>query len=112
MFTGKDLAATLIDQNEGWRLAPRRVPDPASFLSDWPYSLWPNKYIVRGEQLTMRECVVDFDVITELTFTDREALQAWMAQLLASGKVAADEAKFLDRAKTRAYVVEEHVTSG
>ncbi len=74
--------------------------------------VYKRRYVRRGEKLTTEGGAVDFDVITELAFTDREAFQAWMAQLLASGKVAADEAKFLNRSKTRAYVVEEHVTSG
>jgi EthD domain len=51
---------------------------------------------------------VDFDVVTELAFPDRAALVAWMIQL----SVAADETKFLDRSRTRAYVFEERVTSG
>ena len=74
--------------------------------------VYKRRYVRPGEKLTTEGGAVDFDVITELAFSDREAFQAWMAQLLASGKVAADEAKFLNRSKTRAYVVEEHVTSG
>lgn len=74
--------------------------------------VYKRRYVRQGEKLAGEGGAVDFDVITELAFTDREAFQAWMAQLLVSGKVAADEAKFLDRAKTRACVVEEHVTSG
>jgi hypothetical protein len=53
--------------------------------------------------------------MTELAFPDRAAFLAWMAQLSGPGvgeQVAVDEAKFLDRSRTRAYVVEEHVTSG
>jgi hypothetical protein len=48
-------------------------------------------------------------------FPDRAAFLAWMAQLSRPGigeQVAADEARFLDRSRTRAYVVEEHMTSG
>jgi len=74
--------------------------------------VYKRRYVRQEENLASEGGAVDFDVITELAFADREAFQAWMAHLLASGKVAADEAKFLDRAKTRAYVVEEHVTSG
>jgi len=74
--------------------------------------VYKRRYVRREEKLASEGGAVDFDVITELAFSDREAFQAWMAQLLASGKVAADEAKFLNRSKTRAYVVEEHVTSG
>ena len=53
--------------------------------------------------------------MTELVFPDRAAFLAWMARLSGLGtgaQVAADEAKFLDRSRTKAYVVEEHVTSG
>jgi hypothetical protein len=52
--------------------------------------------------------------VTELGFSDRDAFLAWMAQLSAPGvgeQVAADESRFLDRSRTRAYVVQEHVTS-
>jgi hypothetical protein len=58
---------------------------------------------------------VDYDDVTEQGFFDRPAFLAWMAQLSGPGigeQVATDEAKFLDRSRTRAYVVEEHVTSG
>jgi len=71
--------------------------------------------VLWGEELTKEGGAVDFDVVTELGFPDRAAFLAWMAQLSGPGvgeQVAADEAKFLDRSRTRAYVVEEHVTSG
>jgi len=77
-------------------------------------SLYKRRYIVRGEQLTRDGGAVDFDVMTELGFPDRAAFLAWMAQLSgpeAGPRVAADEAKFLDRSLTRAYAVDEHVTS-
>ena len=68
------------------------------------------RYIVRGEELTKEGGAVDFDVMTELQFPDRAAFLAWMAQLSGPGageQVAADEARFLDRSRTRAYVIEE-----
>ena len=77
--------------------------------------VYKRRYLVRGEELTKEGGAVDFDVVTELGFPDRAAFLAWMAQLSGPGvgeQVAADEAKFLDRSRTRAYVVEEHVTSG
>ena len=70
-------------------------------------------YLVPGEKLTKDGGTVDFDVITELGFPDRAAFLAWIARLSGPGageQVAADEAKFLDRSRTRAYVVEEYVT--
>ena len=53
----------------------------------------------------------DFDIVTELVFPNRVAYQAWAATMYASGSgVADDEMNFLDRTRTRSYVVEEHVT--
>ncbi len=68
--------------------------------------LYKRRY--RGERLTRANGTIDFDVVTELGFADRASYLAWMAQLADSdGQVAADEARFLDRSRTRAYVVEE-----
>ena len=77
--------------------------------------VYKRRYVVRSEELTKEGSTADFDVVTELGFPDRAAFLAWMARLSGPGageQVAADEAKFLDRSRTRAYVVEEHVTSG
>ena len=55
----------------------------------------------------------EFDVMTELVFTDRNTFDSWMAALAkpeASALVVADEEKFLNRSRTRAYVVDERVT--
>jgi hypothetical protein len=53
----------------------------------------------------------DFDIVTELVFTDRAAYQSWASTMYAPGSgVADDEMNFLDRTRTRSYVVEEHVT--
>ncbi len=76
--------------------------------------IYRRRYL-RGEKLTKEGGAVDFDVVTELAFPDRAAFLAWMAQLSGPGageQVAADEAKFLDRSRTKAYVIEEYVTSG
>lgn len=76
-------------------------------------TIYKRRYIVRGEELTQDGGAADFDVMTEVGFPDRAAFLAWMEQLSgpeAGPKVAADEAKFLDRSRTRAYVVDEHVT--
>jgi hypothetical protein len=53
----------------------------------------------------------DFDIVTELVFPDRVAYQDWVSTMYAPGSgVADDEMNFLDRSRTRSYVVEEHVT--
>jgi hypothetical protein len=49
--------------------------------------------------------------MTELVFADRDDLSAWMASL-GGDEIARDEDNFIDRAATRAYVVDEHTTSG
>ena len=55
----------------------------------------------------------DFDIVTELVFSDRAAYQNWVSTMYAPGSgVAEDEMNFLDRTRTRSYVVEEHVTDG
>ena len=53
---------------------------------------------------------VDFDVMVEVAFADEDAFLAYMGKLF--GPEAVDDAKFLDRSRTRAYVVDEHVTAG
>lgn len=56
----------------------------------------------------------EFDVVTELRFPDRDAYLAWGAALRtgpAGDRVVADEARFLDRSRTRSCVVEEYVTA-
>ena len=74
--------------------------------------VYKRRYVL--EKLTKEGGAIDFDVVTELGFADRGAYLAWMAKLSAPGageQVAVDEAKFLDRSRTRAYVVEEYVTA-
>jgi uncharacterized protein (TIGR02118 family) len=75
-------------------------------------TVYNRRYVI--EKLTSEGGTIDFDVVTELGFADRAAYLAWMAKLSAPGsgeQVAADETKFLDRSRTRAYVVEEYVTA-
>ena len=78
--------------------------------------VYKRNYPVRGGESNRQEDdAIDFDVVTELVFPDRAAYLAWGAAVGTGApgeQVAADELKFLDRSRTRAYVVEEHVTSG
>jgi hypothetical protein len=76
--------------------------------------IYKRRYVVHGEKLTEGNTGVDFDVMTELGFPDREGFLAWIGKLTGPGAgelVATDEARFLDRSRTRAYVVDEHVTA-
>ena len=56
----------------------------------------------------------DFDVITEIWFADRAAYDAAMAshaQPEVAAAIAADEENFLDRSKTRMFVVDERIST-
>jgi EthD domain len=60
-----------------------------------------------------REAVLpeDFDVITELEFASRADYDAWAAEAYAPASgIAADEANFLDRSRTRSYPVEQYIS--
>lgn len=77
---------------------------------------YKRSYLMRGDEFNIEDDSIDFDVVTELVFPDRAAYLAWGAQLSESGSgeqvISKDELHFLDRSRTRAYVVEERVTSG
>jgi hypothetical protein len=77
--------------------------------------VYKRRYLMRGDEFNLEDDAIDFDVVTELGFPDRAAYLAWTAQLSTPGsgeQVVADEQKFLHRSRTRAYVVQECVTSG
>jgi hypothetical protein len=67
-----------------------------------PPIIYKRNYLVRGDTLK-EDGASDFDVVTELVFSDWAAYLAWGARM--------GELKFLDRSRTRSYVVEEYVTS-
>ena len=56
------------------------------------------------------DTTADFDVVTEMWYADRAAFEAAMAlfaQPEVSRRIAEDEEHFLDRSKTRFFMVEE-----
>jgi uncharacterized protein (TIGR02118 family) len=73
--------------------------------------VYKRNYLVRGDEFNREEDTIDFDVITELVFPDRAGFIEWVERLSVDA-IATDEERFLDRSRTRAYVIEEHVTSG
>jgi len=86
----------------------RHIPLVLSIAGQPP--VYKRRYIDRDKPTTRGAGTVDFDVMTELAFEDRAAFSAWMGRLYgpaAEGKVVEDEARFLDMAKTRGYVVDE-----
>jgi uncharacterized protein (TIGR02118 family) len=73
--------------------------------------VYKRNYIQRGDAFNIEGDEIGFDCMTELAFADRDDLSAWMASL-GGDEIARDEENFIDRAATRAYVVDEHTTSG
>lgn len=78
--------------------------------------VYKRNYLVRGDDLnTQEDDTIDFDVVTELVFPDRATYLAWGTAVGTGApgeQVAADERKFLNPSRTRAYIIEEHATTG
>jgi EthD domain len=80
-----------------------------------PPVVYKRHYLQRGDALNLGEANIDFDVVTEQVFADRDAFQSWLGAVTAGDageRVAADEARFLDRTRTRSCVVSDYVTTG
>jgi EthD domain len=78
-------------------------------------AVYKRHYVVRGDDANIAEPLLDFDVVTEVGFADRESFDAWITSLGqgdAGARVAADEQRFLERSRTRACVVLDQVTTG
>lgn len=76
--------------------------------------VYKRNYLVRGDENNLEGDGIDFDVVAELVFPDRAAFHAWSAAVGtgdAGRRVSTDEKRFLDQSRTRAYVIEEHVTT-
>jgi hypothetical protein len=80
-----------------------------------PPEVYKRHYLQRGHALNLGEGDIDFDVVTEQQFADRAAFTSWIEAVTAGANgdlVAADEARFLQRSRTRACVVSDYVTTG
>ena len=73
--------------------------------------VYKRNYLVRGDEFNRDDGTIDFDVVTELVFPDRDAFVAWIERLSVEA-IGTDEQQFLDRSRTRAFVIEERVTAG
>ena len=74
-------------------------------------TVYKRNYLVRGDEFNREDEKLDFDVVTELVFPDRDAFVAWIEKLSVAA-IGTDEQTFLDRSRTKAYVIEEHATAG
>ena len=72
-------------------------------------TVYKRNYLVRGDEFNREDETLDFDVVTELVFPDRDAFVAWIEKLSVEA-IGTDEQRFLDRSRTKAYVIEEHAT--
>jgi hypothetical protein len=80
-----------------------------------PPDVYKRHYLQRGDALNIGEAGIDFDVVTEQVFADRAAFESWLDAVTAGDageRVAADEARFLARSRTRSCVVSDYVTTG
>ena len=68
--------------------------------------VYKRNYLIRGDEANLESPSIDYDVITELVWDDRSGFENWMTRLGVEA-IAVDEAKFLDRSKTKAYVIDE-----
>lgn len=73
--------------------------------------VYKRNYIQRGDAFNIEGDEMSFDCMTELVLADRDDLLAWMTSL-GVDEIARGEENFIDRAKTRAYVVEECTSAG
>ena len=73
-------------------------------------TVYKRNYLIRDDEFNREDDTIDFDVVTELVFPDRATFVDWIDKLAVEA-IGADEEKFVDRSRTRAYVIEEHVTS-
>lgn len=80
-----------------------------------PPAVYKRHYLQRGDAVNIGEASIDFDVVTEQVFEDRSGFESWVGAVTAGDageQVAADEARFLNRARTRSCVVTDFVTTG
>jgi hypothetical protein len=72
--------------------------------------VYKRNYIVRGDDANREDPSIDFDVVTELGWDDRSGFREWVTRLGVE-QIAADEARFLDRGKTRACAIDERIST-
>jgi uncharacterized protein (TIGR02118 family) len=72
--------------------------------------VYKRNYVVRSDEASPGPPAIDFDVVTEMIWDDRAGFEEWTA-LRGVPAIAEDEARFLDRSKTRSCVIDERVTA-
>jgi hypothetical protein len=72
--------------------------------------VYKRNYLDKGNTANLESPTIDFDVITEQVWEDRAGFENWIS-VLGIPEIAEDEARFLDRSKTHAYVIDEGVSA-
>jgi uncharacterized protein (TIGR02118 family) len=72
--------------------------------------VYKRNYLRRGDAANLESPEIDFDVVTEMAWDDRAGFENWISSLGVPA-IAEDEARFLDRSKTKAYVIDEGVSA-
>ncbi|WP_433282427.1 EthD domain-containing protein [Pseudonocardia xinjiangensis] len=72
--------------------------------------VYKRNYLSRGDAANLESPAIEFDVVTETVWDDRSGFENWISSL-GIPAIAEDEARFLDRSKTTAYVIEEGVSA-
>jgi hypothetical protein len=72
--------------------------------------VYKRNYLRRGDAANLESPTIEFDVVTEMVWDDRAGFENWITVLGVSA-IAEDEARFLDRSKTKAYVIDEGVSA-
>jgi uncharacterized protein (TIGR02118 family) len=73
-------------------------------------TVYKRNYLVPGDAANRESPSIEFDVITEMVWDDRAGFENWIATLGVEA-IATDEANFLDRSKTKAYVIDERASA-
>lgn len=72
--------------------------------------VYKRNYLVRDDAANLESPTIEFDVVTEMVWGDRAGFENWVT-VLGVPAIAEDEARFLDREQTKAYVIDEGVTT-
>jgi hypothetical protein len=72
--------------------------------------VYKRNYLRQGDARNLESPAIGFDVVTEMAWDDRAGMENWITALSVPA-IAEDEARFLDRSKTRAYVIDERVSA-
>ena len=72
--------------------------------------VYKRNYLRQDFAAGLESPAIGFDVVTEMAWDDRAGAENWIT-LLGVPAIAEDEARFLDRSKTRAYVIDERVSA-